>query len=238
MSATVLAIDCGNTRLKWGLHDGARWRTTDVLPLGSILRLEVQWRDLEAPTHVIVSNVAGEALASEIAKLVARWPTAPTWIRARRSACGVTNGYEAPERLGSDRWAALIAARSLHPGPALIVSAGTTTTADMLTREGVFTGGVILPGVDLMKRSLAQSTAQLALAQGRVVEAPRNTEDAVETGCLLAQAGAIERMHALLGPEALCLISGGDAARIAAALRISAKVVDNLVLEGLLHLVE
>jgi type III pantothenate kinase len=75
----------------------------------------------------------------------------------------------------------------------------------------------------------------LPLARGRFVPEPRNTDDAVETGCLLAQVGVIERMAMQLGPDTLCLVSGGDAARVASALRIPAKLVDNLVLEGLLH---
>jgi type III pantothenate kinase len=238
MNASILAIDCGNTRLKWGLHDGRAWRTTSAVLLGAIMHLELEWGHLQAPGRVLVSCVAGDAVRSEIAGLLARWSVEPVWIRAQRSACGVTNAYEHPETLGSDRWAALIGARSLERGPCLAVSAGTATTVDMLDREGVFTGGVILPGVGLMKRSLAQGTAQLPLARGRFVDEPRNTEDALETGCLLAQAGAIERMYARLGPDASCLISGGDAARVAASLRITTKVVDNLVLEGLLRLAE
>src|SRR5262249_54399199 len=122
MSSVVLAIDCGNTRLKWGVHEGGAWRVTDAVQLGAIPRLQVQWRSLETPRRVLVSNVAGEAVASELAKLIAHWPVEATWIRAQRKACGVTNSYSEPERLGSDRWAALIAARALHRGPALVVN--------------------------------------------------------------------------------------------------------------------
>ncbi len=236
MRSFVLAIDCGNTRLKWGVHADGAWTRKDSVPLGRIVGLEQHWSGLGQPTRVVVSNVAGEAVGREIAKLLAHWGTEPVWVRAKSSECGVTNGYAHPEHLGSDRWAALIGARALHQGPALVVDAGTATTADMLTAAGAFAGGVILPGVELMKRALAQHAAQLPLAEGRYRDQPRDTADAIETGCLLAQAGAIERLHSQMEPGAQCLITGGDAARVAATLRIPARVVDNLVLEGLLRI--
>src|SRR5262249_23605759 len=161
----------------------------------------------------------------------ARWPVEAAWVRSKRGECGVTNGYEQPERLGSDRWAALIGARALHPGAAVVVNAGTATTADMLSADGTFLGGIVFPGVEMMKRALAQGTAGLPLAHGRLVSEPRSTDDAIETGCLLAQAGAIERLCAHMGPDALCLVSGGETERLAPSLRVPVKVVDNLVLE-------
>jgi type III pantothenate kinase len=236
MAGPVLAIDCGNSRLKWGLHRDGAWLRQDSVPLGAIVRLEPQWRELGAVDKVVVSNVAGHAVGLEIEQLLARWPVEPLRVAPRRSQCGVVNGYEEPERLGADRWAALIGARALEPGPCLVVDAGTATTADMLAADGTFTGGVIFPGVSLMKRALAQHAAQLFLAEGRFVPEPRNTRDAIETGCLLAQAGAIERVHASMAPGARCLVSGGNAAKIVPVLRIQARVVDNLVLEGLLKI--
>jgi type III pantothenate kinase len=236
MERTVLAVDCGNTRLKWGLHGGGAWRKKDSVLLGAILlRLELQWREIDAPQNIVVSNVAGRAVGMEIAQLLARWPVKPLWLEAKPSECGVSNGYDEPERLGSDRWAALIGARALEQGACLVVNAGTATTVDMLTGEGRFTGGVIFPGIEVMKRSLARHAAQLALVQGQFKAEPRDTADAIETGCLLAQAGVIERLHAQMKPGCACLVSGGDATRVAAALRIPARLVDNLVLEGLLR---
>jgi type III pantothenate kinase len=234
--ASILAIDCGNSRLKWGLHRDGAWRQREGVALGAIVRLEPHWRALGALDKVVVSNVAGHAVGVEVEQLLARWPVKPIWVEPKPAECGVVNRYEPPERLGSDRWAALIGARALESGACLVVDAGTATTADMLAADGTFTGGVIFPGVSLMKRALAQHAAQLPLAEGRLVPEPRNTQDAIETGCLLAQAGAIERMHAHMEPGARCLISGGNAAKIAQVLRIEARVVDNLVLEGLLKI--
>ena len=119
-----------------------------------------------------------------------------------------------------------------------MVTAGTATTADVLKGDGTFAGGAILPGLDLMKRSLAHHTAGLPLTRGRFSIQPRNTADAIETGCLLAQAGAIERMFAAMEPGAACLLAGGAAGRIARHLSIPAQLVDNLVLEGLVRIAE
>jgi type III pantothenate kinase len=236
VAGPVLAIDCGNSRLKWGLHRDGAWRHKDGVPLGAIVGLEPQWRALGALDKIVVSNVAGQAVGLEIGQMLARWPVKPIWVVPKPAECGVVNAYEQPERLGADRWAALIGARALERGACLVVDAGTATTADMLSADGTFTGGAIFPGVSLMKRSLAQHAGQLPLSEGRLVPEPKNTQDAIETGCLLAQAGAVERLHAQMGPGARCLISGGNAATIAKVLRIEARVVDNLVLEGLLKI--
>src|SRR5437899_12704171 len=94
-------------------------------------------------------------------------------------------------------------------GPCFVVTAGTATTVDVLRGDGSFVGGVILPGLELMKRSLARNTAGLSLARGRFSAEPRNTADAIETGCLLAQAGAIERAFATMEHGAACVLAGG-----------------------------
>ena len=147
--------------------------------------------------------------------------------------CGVSNAYADPARLGADRWAALIGARALHAADCLVVMAGTATTIDVLTANGEFRGGLILPGERLMKHALAERTAGLPLSGGSVTDYPRDTGDAIETGCFFAQLGAIERMFSRLGTERLCLLSGGAAGRMAGHLSIPLRVVDNLVLEGL-----
>src|SRR3954469_14729543 len=180
--ASVLAIDCGNSLMKWGLHRDGAWIKRDGVPLGAIVRLEPQWRDLGPVDRIVVSNVAGHAVGIEIDRLSARWTIEPIRVVPGRSQCGVVNGYERPERLGADRWAALIGARALEPGACLVVDAGTATTVDMLSAEGTFTGGAILPGVSLMKRALAQHAAQLPLAEGRLVPEPRHPPDPIQTG--------------------------------------------------------
>lgn len=251
----TLTIDCGNTRLKWALYG----HTTPValydrdvlaprlapqapiahgsVPIGALAELDAPWRALPQPQSIVIANVAGDRLRATLAALLSRWPAEPLWVLATAAACGVRSLYERPSQLGADRWAALIGARGRCAGACLVVSAGTATTIDTLGAGGEFPGGRILAGVDLMKKALAANTAGLPLQQGRYVIDPRNTADAVESGCLDAQAGAIERCHARLPAGAACLITGGAATAIAARLTIAATVVDNLVLEGLLRIV-
>lgn len=231
----ILLLDAGNTRVKWGVLDGARGRGEGALAHDELARLA----DIAAQHgpfgRVVGSNVAGAAVAARIAEALRDAGAAPAWLTSSGQCCGVTNGYEQPEQLGSDRWAALIGARALHAAPCLVVNAGTATTIDVLDAEGRFRGGVILPGEQLMRRALAGNTAQLPLAPGRYTATPCNTADAIASGCLHAQAGAVERMYRLIAgqPQAACLISGGGAAPLAAALEIPHRHIENLVLKGL-----
>ena len=234
----ILAIDCGNSRLKWGLHANGRWLSTGAVPVAELAGLAKSWKRIAATDEVIVANVAGRSVRRGLESFFARRSLSPTWVEAKRRECGVTNGYAKPAQLGADRWAALIGAWSILRGACLVVAAGTATTADVLRGDGTFAGGAILPGLELMKRSLARDTAGLPLAKGRFSGEPRNTADAIETGCLLAQAGAIERVFATMEPGAACVLAGGAASRIAPHLGIPVRVVDNLVLEGLVRIAE
>ncbi len=150
------------------------------------------------------------------------------------------NLYERPDQLGPDRWAALIAARALHPsGPALVVNAGTATTVDMLSGDGTFLGGCILPGVELMRFVLHEHTGRLPMSEGGQRDAPRNTLDAIETGCRHAQAGAVERMYRVfrdLELNPLCLVSGGAGRVLVDQLIMPRRYVENLVLDGLVRI--
>ncbi len=233
----ILAVDCGNSRLKWGLYDQGSWIKTGSAPLSGLAKLKGTWKKI-SPTGIVVANVAGQAARRRLEKVLSRHAVAPIWVAARRRQCGVTNGYAKPAQLGADRWAALIGAWSMLHGPCLVVAAGTATTVDTLRSDGTFAGGMILPGLELMKRSLAHNTAELPLARGRFSDAPRNTADAIESGCLLAQAGAIERVFAAMEPGAACVLAGGAAGRIAPHLSIPVRLVDNLVLEGLVRIAD
>jgi type III pantothenate kinase len=232
----ILAVDCGNSRLKWGLHENGGWRKIGTVPVSELARLEKSWKNLAPADKVVVANVAGRSVRKRLETIFARRSMVPAWVKAGRRECGVTNGYGQPHQLGADRWAALIGAWSILHGPCLVVTAGTATTMDVLRGDGRFVGGVIFPGLELMKRSLARNTAGLPLARGRFSAEPRNTADAIETGCLLAQAGAIERAFAAMEHGAACVLAGGAARRIARHLSIPVRLVENLVLEGLVRI--
>ena len=190
----------------------------------------------EDPERIVISNVAGEGARELLVNWTSIFDAAPLWLRGEAERCGVKNRYERPETLGPDRWAALVAARAAHPGPCLVVNAGTATTVDMLAADGSFVGGAILPGVELMRFVLHEHTGRLPIQEGVARDAPRNTLDAIETGCRHAQAGAVERLYKVFGRSAhapLCIIAGGAGHQLTEQLTMPRRYVENLVLDGL-----
>ena len=239
----ILAIDAGNSRIKWGFADSSGWLRRAWLDTADAAKLGEALKDLPAPTRIVVSNVAGERLRAAITPALANHGVAPLWVQAREQQCGVRSGYADPAQLGSDRWAGLIAAWKLYGNAGracVVVNAGTTMTVDALSSEGVFLGGIIVPGLDLMRASLESGTAQLKLQRGAFYYFPDNTADAIMSGAVNALAGAIDRMRGYMEESGqgapLTLLSGGVAALIRPRLNVSVELVDNLVLEGLLEI--
>jgi type III pantothenate kinase len=261
MASMILAIDAGNSRIKWGLYDGelhngashngvshaARhgdealcvedcWQRNGASSVSELERLSEAWSELPTPSHIAIANVAGPTVRETLLELIQRWNVQPQWLQSQNAAGGVTNCYSDPTQLGVDRWAALVAAWARIQRECLVVMAGTATTIDILSAQGDFRGGLILPGLGLMKRSLSENTAALSPANGAFIAQPRNTADAMESGCVNAQLGAIERMHRQLSPDAPCLISGGGAPALMPYLNMPLRPVEHLVLEGVLRL--
>lgn len=233
----ILVVDAGNSRLKWGLHDGQGWVCRDAVDNADIARLAHDWEKLAPPQEIVVCNVAGPEIKTTLGALLQRWPAAPRWVVAQARQCGVTNGYTEPAQLGPDRWAALIGAHHLVKGACIVVNAGTAVTVDALTKQGVFLGGLILPGLDLMQAALSTGTAAVRAEKGCLEKFPTNTADAVYSGAVQAIAGAVERMARELdqagNEESTLVFSGGSADELSPLLNRPVTLVDNLVLEGM-----
>ena len=241
----ILVIDAGNSRVKWGWLEAEgqaapRWASIATVPLIEFAAASDHVNPFsvthEDPERIVISNVAGEGAHQLLVNWTSIFEAEPLWLKAQAERCGVKNGYERPELLGADRWAALIAARALHHGACLVVNAGTATTVDMLGADGTFLGGAILPGVELMRFVLHEHTGRLPLAQGSYRDTPRNTLDAIETGCRHAQAGAVERMYRVfrdVAPAPLCIVAGGAGRALVDQLAMPRRYVENLVLDGL-----
>jgi type III pantothenate kinase len=241
-----LLIDIGNTFLKWGFFqanavEGARENRVESGHelLEEISSLSAHFAKMPVPARIVISNVAGTRVRSTTMRVLEVWPDAPApyWLIPQEEQCGVVNAYRNPAQLGSDRWAALIGTRALlGRQAAMVVMCGTATTIDFLSADGVFKGGMIMPGIGLMLRSLHEGTAALPDQDGEYAPYPIQTVDAIASGCQHAQAGAIERLFALesaLNPDIRCLLSGGAARAVAPRLNIPFELHDNLVLEGL-----
>jgi len=247
---TFLAIDIGNTRLKWAQYaspqPGARLLNHGAVFLETIDSLaDKEWHALPAPGSMLGCVVAGEGVKRRVEEQLELWDVEPRWVASSAQACGVINSYDHPSRLGVDRWVALIGARHrvLAHGaarPALVVMVGTAVTVDALDATGRFLGGLILPGFGLMLRALEMGTAGLKAPTGEAVEFPTNTSDALMSGGADAIAGAVERMHRKLlkrcGQEPALLMSGGAAVKLQSISDLPFETVETLIFDGLLQL--
>jgi type III pantothenate kinase len=266
-----------DTRGEAALRDAAAFDQEDLAGLAD-------WLDglPQAPGHALGANVAGAGPAGAIDALLAPRHCALEWVRPRAQALGMVSSYRNPAALGADRWASLLGVRArllaqagpaadtaaargadesagegaarAAPPPFLLATFGTATTLDTVSADGVFVGGLILPGPDMMRNALAIGTADLPLAAGTSEDFPIDTQQAIASGIAAAQAGALLRqwLAALRrhGPALRLYVSGGGWPDVATeAERLFARaaedtrrlpptlhVIQNPVLEGLARL--
>ena len=246
---SFLAIDIGNTRLKWALyaapHPGAVLLEHGAIFLETIEELaEQHWKRIRNPGSMLGCAVAGEAVRRRVEEQMELWDLDPHWVVPSAHEAGLINGYDHPNRLGADRWVALAGARSRvlalggPPRPALVVMVGTAVTVDALDPSGRFLGGLILPGFGLMLRALELGTAGLKVPTGEVEDFPTNTSDALMSGGANAIAGAVERQARRLqlrtGQQPLLLMTGGAASKLTRITDLPFENVESLIFEGLL----
>lgn len=233
----ILLLDLGNSRIKWALAESGSFLAQGTAE--NPQDLAQAWSSLPAPRRALGCAVTSPEHQAMVAAQVATcWQVGVQWLQPAESQAGVRNSYQNPARLGADRWAALLGAHVRFPSePLVVVSAGTALVVDALSAEGVFLGGMILPGYRLMKSALASNTARLPLAEGQFAPFPSETVDAIETGCLSALGGAVqamvERLQALSTLPVRIILSGGDAPRLLPLFQDTACVVENLALHGL-----
>jgi len=247
---SFLAIDIGNTRLKWALysapHSGAALIAHGAVFLENIDHLaDNEWRALPQPHSMLGCNVAGDAVRRRVEEQLELWDLEPRWVVPGAHGGGITNGYDHPGRLGADRFVALVGAhahvrsRGEERG-VLVVMIGTAVTVDALDSQGNFLGGLIMPGHGIMLRALESGTAGLRVPTGEVHDFPTNTSDALTSGGNFAITGAIERMHRHLskheGAAPLTVITGGAGWKVSPYLEVPHELVESLIFDGLLAL--
>lgn len=251
---TFLLLDVGNTRVKWAWVSVAggevkipQWLAEGACPHSQLHDLFREWASLPAPDQIFGTNVAGKQAVVLIENYWRQRGVSLAWVKATAACCGVSNTYEHPEQLGADRWVALVGAWSETYGACLVVSAGTALTIDMLDAQGVFQGGMILPGKKLMQASLAAGTHALAAMPGGVTLYPRNTADAMASGIAAALANPVCEAYMHLATQTAsppaCLLSGGDAEWLSSQLKNRCNIpsgrlqrAPRLMMQGLLHM--
>ena len=247
---TFLALDVGNTRLKWARYEAAR-PGAELLEQGAVFLENIdkladdEWRDMPPPTAILGCIVAADAIKLRVAEQMEEWDVLPRWVVSSAQEAGLTNGYDHPARLGADRWVAMIGARHrlLARGsnkPCVVVMVGTAVTVEAIDSSGRFLGGIILPGHGIMLRALESGTAGLHVPTGDVRDFPTNTSDALTSGGTFAIAGAVQRMidnvrrHCGEVPE--CIMTGGAGWKMAPSMSVKFELVESLIFDGLLEI--
>lgn len=236
-----LLLDLGNTRLKWAMQAGDRWSDPGALAWSEDFpaALLAAWQALPAPQSMVAASVTDPAREAMLARCTRdRFGLDISWLRTPVAACGVINAYPEPQRLGVDRFLAMVAAHADGLGACVLVGVGTALTLDALAADGRHLGGLIAPGPQLMRQSLLGATARVRPEHdGMLVDAADNTADAVHSGCWQAAAGLVERFVATmtprLGGHPVLSLSGGDARQLAPLLTLPARHSEHGVLRGL-----
>lgn len=232
-------FDLGNTRLKWArLHaDGSAGEVTAQAHGGTGTGID----SLALPQGAACSfaSVAPEPLAQALLLQLAQHFGRVARVRTLPVFDGVRIAYAAPERLGVDRFLALLGARARDTPaqPALVVGVGTALIVDLLDARGVHLGGRIAPSPTLMREALHARARQLPPHGGAFREFADDTGDALASGCLGAAAALVERSHAratqMLGASPTVLLHGGGAEQLLPTLPLEATLEPALVVQGL-----
>jgi type III pantothenate kinase len=238
-----LLLDLGNTRLKWAIAAAGGWSARGAVAWDEDVPavLGQAWQALAHPQRVLGASVVDAAREAQIEKLATDiFATGIAWVRTPAEACGVRNAYAEPQRLGVDRFLAMVAARAAGHAPCVLAGVGTALTLDALTVEGQHLGGLIAPGPLLMQQSLLGATARVRPEHaGAIRDIADNTADAVTSGCWQAVAALIERFAARIADQSSgvaprLLLDGGDAATLLPLLSVPAELATDSVLRGLL----
>jgi len=236
-----LLVDIGNTNLKWAVSEsGSLGEMRTVRHHGGLpIDLHAAWEPLTPPRRILVSNVGGARLAGALERVCrSYWDREPLFVTPEPNAYGVTIAYAQPERLGVDRWLALIAAHRICAGPVLVIDAGTAITYDLLLGDGRHLGGLIVAGIEMMRAGLLAGT-RIPRVEPEELADPRTTDTgtAIAVGSIQAPAALAERLFDRLTDQAgrapECILAGGDAERLIPVLSLPIRQKPDLVLQGL-----
>ena len=255
MCDMILLLDVGNSFIKWAWLDSswpkcARKGLPSLSDADELLHagekmpaaLDEAWKGLAKPEKVWVANVAGAAMLELINTWVDEHWGCPVQLAKSQSQSGkVMNAYADPGQLGVDRWLGLLAANVAYSGPSAVIDCGSAITIDAIDASGKHLGGLILPGVKMMRDSLYNNANDIS--ETEVTGTPAgmlfatNTTTGVEVGSLYAVVAYIERvvtdMQKELGDKFRCVLTGGDAEEVLPLLSVTLEHNPVLVLQGL-----
>ncbi|WP_347902288.1 pantothenate kinase [Pseudomonas purpurea] len=241
----ILELDCGNSFIKWRvLHaDAASLFAEGVVDSDRALLESLGSCDGLALRHCrLVSVRTSEETGALVSLLEDAFAVTVSCAVPAREMSGVRNGYDDYERLGLDRWLAMLGGFHLAAGACLVLDFGTALTADFIAADGEHLGGFICPGMPLMRNQLRTHTRRIRyddLSAARALEnlePGRTTVEAVERGCVHMLRGFVlaqmELARSYWGSEFAVFLTGGDAVLVAGMVP-EALVVPDLVFVGL-----
>jgi type III pantothenate kinase len=245
----LLTIDIGNSMVTLGVFDGQRLYTR--------LRVTTDTRRLTDEYGLLITNllnlknvdtslIDSVCMCSVVPPLTAVFDEVSQAYFGRAPlvvSAGVRTGlrimYDNPRDVGSDRIVDAVAARQLYGQPVIVVDFGTATVFDAVSREGVYLGGAIAPGINIAAEALFLNTSQLRRVE---LVAPKsaigqNTSAALQSGLVFGSAGLVEgvvaRFKKELGPDAKVIGTGGLAGIISHETDIFDAINPDLTLIGL-----
>lgn len=238
-----LLIDIGNSCIKWTTLESGRFTEShrfDRKKTGLKTLFTQQWKELTDIDSIFVSNVAGDKIVEQLTEWTEKkWQLTPKFISSEQKRFGVTNGYEQADMLGVDRWLALIAARQHARQATCIIDCGTAITIDVVTKHGAHQGGMILPGITLMRDALITQTNNIneVMEETAFKTLATNTQSAVQAGTLYMVTASLERMVDDLNEQfnnrIRFIITGGDAELLIPLLPSFIAHYPDIVLKGL-----
>ena len=234
----ILLIDIGNTNLKWAwLEDGkmSLLERVNYHADGVAAQAYQCWSHAEKPNRVVVANVAGQQIIAELQQWITNeWHVEMEQVTAAAQQLEVKNGYACSEQLGVDRWLGLIAAYQNKIGAVCVVDCGTAITIDVLTKDGQHQGGLILPGLAMMRQVMLERTQIPRISASESTELlASDTAGAIAAGSLHAAAALVERVAQQLGSPPKIILTGSDALRLKAVMTIDVEIDPELVMRGL-----
>ncbi|MBA2491414.1 MAG: type III pantothenate kinase [Gammaproteobacteria bacterium] len=246
---TVL-VDAGNSRFKWcelcGGELGEVYASAYASP-DRAQAVQTALNTAHAPRRTVIASVLGDSFRYEFTRLVAaRYRHQPEFVISERSSYGIRLAYDNPKTFGADRFCALVAVRRRYHEPCIVVDCGTAVTIDALDAQGQHLGGLILPGVELMRRSLIEHTARISFDSNGDSDDQalfgRSTAQGVKAGARLALTASIDRIVADMGAHIIRLhgnvpvhtiMTGGAGMHMLGYLAARYEFEPKLVLQGL-----
>ena len=232
----MLLLDVGNTRLKWAHADAQGIREENAVAHEGDPAAALSVLALDRPDTIWIASVAGAGLETGIrGACLARWHVEPQFARSKAQQLGLRNAYAKPERLGVDRWLAMLAAWCEASTACVVADAGTALTIDVIDDRGEHLGGLIAAGLRTSEQAVLGSTRFPARERALPIHdgLGQDTEACVRQGAMLSCLGALEHVAAQY-PQARCHLGGGDASTLLPFLSSRWQARPSMVFEGLL----